>query len=103
MRVILSRYWFLLQLRKFIKHCRSYEKCVDRFGHHCRWLNNCVGRKNYLPFVCLMAVSLVWAMKNHITDRLRDGFTWATFATIVVYHPFPLLTYTVFPFYVLRN
>uniref|UniRef100_A0A0D9ZPU2 Palmitoyltransferase n=2 Tax=Oryza TaxID=4527 RepID=A0A0D9ZPU2_9ORYZ len=26
------------------------------------WLNNCVGRKNYVTFLCLMAVSLAWAL-----------------------------------------
>lgn len=25
-----------------------------------QWLNNCVGRKNYATFICLMASSLVW-------------------------------------------
>lgn len=29
-----------------------------------QWLNNCVGRKNYVTFVCLMAVSLVWVKIN---------------------------------------
>ncbi|PHU14243.1 Protein S-acyltransferase 21 [Capsicum chinense] len=59
-----------------------------------KWLNNCVGRKNYLTFVCLMAFSFVWlvlecgvgiavlvkcfvykkAPENHITERLGEGF-----------------------------
>ena len=33
-------------VRKFSKHRRSCDKCVDGFDHHCRWLNNCVGHKN---------------------------------------------------------
>lgn len=30
-----------------------------------QWLNNCVGRKNYITFVCLMAVSLLWVRFNY--------------------------------------
>lgn len=48
------------EVRKFSKHCRSCDKCVDGFDHHCRWLNNCVGRKQYVTFIWLMATSLIW-------------------------------------------
>ncbi|XP_051114996.1 probable protein S-acyltransferase 19 [Andrographis paniculata] len=91
------------EVRKFSKHCRSCDKCVDGFDHHCRWLNNCVGRKNYVTFISLMAISLVWLVieagvgigvlvrcfvnKNHmeaeIVDRLGNGFSRAPFATVV--------------------
>ncbi|RVX15755.1 Protein S-acyltransferase 21 [Vitis vinifera] len=67
------------------------------------WLNNCVGRKNYITFVCLMAVSLVWLIvefgvgvavlvrcfvdrkdtENQIVERLGVGFSRPPFATIV--------------------
>ncbi|KAK9284812.1 hypothetical protein L1049_023989 [Liquidambar formosana] len=91
------------EVRKFSKHCRSCDKCVDGFDHHCRWLNNCVGRKNYVTFIALMAISLVWlvmeagvgiavlvrcfvnkkSMQTEIIDRLGNGFTRAPFATVV--------------------
>ncbi|XP_050378120.1 protein S-acyltransferase 21 [Argentina anserina] len=91
------------EVGKFSKHCRSCDKCVDGFDHHCRWLNNCVGRKNYITFVSLMAVSLVWlivecgvgiavlvrcfadknSMKRQIADRLGAGFSQPPFATVV--------------------
>ncbi|KAI3762174.1 hypothetical protein L1987_52598 [Smallanthus sonchifolius] len=90
-------------VHKYSKHCRSCDKCIDGFDHHCRWLNNCVGRKNYFTFVCLMAVSIVWltfecgvgiavlvrcfvdkkATENQIADRLGDGFSRPPFATVV--------------------
>ncbi|CAK9135560.1 unnamed protein product [Ilex paraguariensis] len=92
----------MLQVRKFSKHCRSCDKCVDGFDHHCRWLNNCVGRKNYVTFISLMAISLVWLvievgvgiavlvrcfvnkhMEAEIVDRLGNGFSRAPFATVV--------------------
>ncbi|KAK9129200.1 hypothetical protein Sjap_009687 [Stephania japonica] len=91
------------EVRKFSKHCRSCDKCVDGFDHHCRWLNNCVGRKNYITFVTLMAVSLFWlavefgvgllvfvrcftdrkATEDQIVERLGAGFSRPPFATVV--------------------
>ncbi|KAK1404797.1 S-acyltransferase [Heracleum sosnowskyi] len=91
------------EVRKFSKHCRSCDKCVDGFDHHCRWLNNCVGRKNYVTFISLMAISVLWLameagvgiavlvrcfvrkknMEADIVDRLGNGFSRAPFATIV--------------------
>ncbi|KAL6843670.1 hypothetical protein ACP4OV_026241 [Aristida adscensionis] len=87
------------EVRKHSKHCRSCDKCVDGFDHHCRWLNNCVGRKNYITFLCLMAVSLAWcgvgiavfvrcftdktAIEEQIGERLGYGLSRAPFATIV--------------------
>ncbi|KAL3502385.1 hypothetical protein ACH5RR_036834 [Cinchona calisaya] len=91
------------EVRKFSKHCRSCDKCVDGFDHHCRWLNNCVGRKNYVTFISLMALSLFWLvieasvgiavlvrcfvnkknMEAEIVDRLGNGFSRAPFATVV--------------------
>ncbi|XP_047067296.1 protein S-acyltransferase 21-like [Lolium rigidum] len=91
------------EVRKNSKHCRSCDKCVDGFDHHCRWLNNCVGRKNYATFLCLMAVSLAWlavecgvgiavfvrcftdktAIEDEIGEKLGYGLSRAPFAVIV--------------------
>ncbi|KAA8524213.1 hypothetical protein F0562_010643 [Nyssa sinensis] len=91
------------EVRKFSKHCRSCDKCVDGFDHHCRWLNNCVGRKNYVTFISLMAISFIWlvieagvgiavlvrcfvnkkGMETEIVDRLGNGFSRVPFATVV--------------------
>ncbi|KAI4324577.1 hypothetical protein MLD38_030052 [Melastoma candidum] len=92
------------EVRKFSKHCRTCDKCVDGFDHHCRWLNNCVGRKNYISFISLMAISLVWlvmeagvgigvmvrcfvskkSMEADIVDKLGNGFSRIPFACVVV-------------------
>lgn len=91
------------EVRKFSKHCRSCDKCVDGFDHHCRWLNNCVGRKNYITFISLMALSILWltvecavgiavlvrcftdakATGYQITERLGVGLSRPIFATVV--------------------
>ncbi|KAM0950234.1 putative protein S-acyltransferase [Dioscorea sansibarensis] len=92
------------EVQKFSKHCRSCDKCVDGFDHHCRWLNNCVGRKNYITFLLLMAMSLAWLAVEFwvglavlvrcfvdkkesealIIKKLGSGFSQAPFATIVI-------------------
>ncbi|EPS58049.1 hypothetical protein M569_16768, partial [Genlisea aurea] len=68
-----------------------------------QWLNNCVGRKNYATFMCLMFASFIWlvfecvvgilvlvrcfvdrkATENEIIDRLGNGFSRPPFATVV--------------------
>ncbi|KAI5068923.1 hypothetical protein GOP47_0015224 [Adiantum capillus-veneris] len=91
------------EVRKHSKHCRSCDKCVDGFDHHCRWLNNCVGRKNYVTFVSLMATCLImlvldWGIglvvlvrcftdkreiEKQIVTKLGSGFSRAPFVAIV--------------------
>ncbi|KAI5075309.1 hypothetical protein GOP47_0009385 [Adiantum capillus-veneris] len=92
-----------VEVRKLSKHCRNCDKCVDGFDHHCRWLNNCVGRKNYITFVVLMATSLLllvlnWgtgiavlvrcfvsksSVERKILERLGSGFSRTPFAIVV--------------------
>ncbi|KAK2976509.1 hypothetical protein RJ640_027593 [Escallonia rubra] len=68
-----------------------------------QWLNNCVGRKNYITFISLMAISVIWlvievgvgiavlvrcfvnkkSMEAEIVDRLGNGFSRVPFAAVV--------------------
>ncbi|UMM14111.1 hypothetical protein L5515_002057 [Caenorhabditis briggsae] len=44
------------------KHCKRCNFCIDEFDHHCVWLNNCIGGKNYKPFVVLVSCVNVFSI-----------------------------------------
>lgn len=48
------------------KHCQACQKCVIGFDHHCLWLNCCIGRRNYTPFLTLLALSVL-LFSMHLT------------------------------------
>lgn len=59
------------------RHCRLCDKCVAVFDHHCKWLNNCVGKKNYTPFLS----SVVGATTLMALQIALGGYLfWETFA-----------------------
>ncbi|KDE05951.1 hypothetical protein MVLG_03637 [Microbotryum lychnidis-dioicae p1A1 Lamole] len=46
-------------------HCRLCDNCVEHTDHHCTFLNNCIGRRNYTPFIAFLVSAIlcaVWAI-----------------------------------------
>ena len=42
-----------------LKHCVICNLCCKEFDHHCFWLNNCIGKNNYISFICLLYMCFI--------------------------------------------
>ncbi|KAL5975761.1 hypothetical protein ACLOJK_020088 [Asimina triloba] len=69
----------LSSVRRFSKHCRSCDKCVDGFDHHCRLVIEC-GVGIAVLVRCFVNRK---GTEDEIVERLGDGFSRAPFATVV--------------------
>ncbi|CAK69323.1 unnamed protein product (macronuclear) [Paramecium tetraurelia] len=57
------------------KHCKSCDRCCEDFDHHCRWINNCIGGKNYKPFIgMIVSVFLLLLYSIVVNGRVINQY-----------------------------
>eukprot|EP00127_Corallochytrium_limacisporum_P000382 Clim_evm77s11 gene=Clim_evmTU77s11 len=63
-----------------VHHCRRCGRCVLRMDHHCVWINDCVGYRNYRPFIDFLLWVVVstthgmiafWLLYSELKTRRR--------------------------------
>eukprot|EP00792_Barthelona_sp_PAP020_P000974 TRINITY_DN11627_c0_g1_i1.p1 TRINITY_DN11627_c0_g1~~TRINITY_DN11627_c0_g1_i1.p1 ORF type:complete len:393 (-),score=84.13 TRINITY_DN11627_c0_g1_i1:137-1315(-) len=78
-------------------HCPMCNNCVEVFDHHCQWLGNCIGHRNYKPFVGYLFGISLWLFvlffsvifgiyqKSIVESSLKDALD--AFPTIMILIP----------------
>ncbi|CAD8131711.1 unnamed protein product [Paramecium octaurelia] len=50
------------------KHCKQCDRCCEDFDHHCMWINNCIGGKNYKPFIGMIGSIFLFFLYSIIVN-----------------------------------
>ncbi|GAA5963173.1 hypothetical protein JCM3765_003634 [Sporobolomyces pararoseus] len=62
-------------------HCRLCDNCVELTDHHCAFLNNCIGRRNYFPFLSFLLSSTLLLIYSIIFTSYYISKRSTTFAS----------------------
>ena len=62
---------------KSARFCGACRKTVPGLDHHCTWLNTCIGRRNYVPFICLVFIGAAQSALNAIIGFITAA-VWIT-------------------------
>ncbi len=56
-------------------HCWRCNQCSHLLDHHCKYLNCCIAYDNYLPFLRLLAVFILYSTDYLVLLYLRSTLT----------------------------
>jgi palmitoyltransferase ZDHHC1/11 len=62
---------------KSARFCGACRKTVPGLDHHCTWLNTCIGRRNYVPFICLVFIGAAQSALNAVIGFITAA-VWIT-------------------------
>ncbi|KAH8921450.1 zf-DHHC-domain-containing protein, partial [Atractiella rhizophila] len=77
-------------------HCRLCDNCVEHTDHHCTFLNNCIGRRNYTPFIAFLTSAVflcqyvlaltIYHLVDVSNESEKGGFVvdWHTIGALIV-------------------
>ena len=67
------------------KHCRSCDRCVEKFDHHCIWINNCIGGKNYKVFLVMICSAFSLFVEHLVAVLLlTTEYQWENILGIMI-------------------